>query len=171
MGLCCALGDYISMPCSFIYVVCQPSRTERQDSCCCYIRLAPPYTSRTEMEGWDVLVHPQNMKEHLRTEQSCAHLTPHRLTPVVLPLQEAGEVAALLARHAAASSSGQPSGHLVVRFTVHHQQERPGGGLCLAFLAVPQRGQWQGHMPRDFVALQAALHSLSSAEPESGLWG
>lgn len=80
-------------------------------------------------------------------------------------------MAAVLARHAAASSSGQPSGHLVVMFTVYHQQERPCGRLCLAFLAAPQRGQWQGHMPGDLVALQAALHSLSSAEPEPGLWG
>lgn len=105
------------------------------------------------------------------TEQSHARFTPHTPTPVVLPLQEAGEVAAMLARHAAASSSGQPSGHLVVMFTVYHQQERPCGRLCLAFLAAPQRGQWQGHMPGDLVALQAALHSLSSAEPEPGLWG
>ena len=118
------------------------------------------------MDCWALLSHLSNL-----TEGSYACFTPYTLTPVVLLLQEAGETAAMLARHLAASSSGQPSGHLVVMFTVYHQQERPCGRLCLAFLAVPQRGQWQGHMPGDLVALQAALHSLSSTEPEPELWG
>ena len=132
----------------------------------CAAATHPLHTSTTQVDSWALLVHPQDM-----TDWSHACFTPHILTPVVLPLQEAGEVAAMLARHAAASGSGQPSGHLVMMFTVYHQQERPCGRLCLAFLAVPQRGEWQGHMPGDLMTLQAALHSLSCAEPEPGLWG